>query len=118
MQLVPAGATIEELQKKAAACEEKSKCEPEAEAAKLRGKRCPTASGSLPSVLERGTPSESPIKTLGCSSMSEIAMFHQSTIGQPSGPWTICVTYLPWGEAFLAIVTSPHVEIASLFTRY
>ena len=36
MKLVPAGATIEELQKKAAACEEKSICEPEPEATKLR----------------------------------------------------------------------------------
>jgi len=36
MKLVPAGATIAELQKKAAACEEKSKCEPEPEATKLR----------------------------------------------------------------------------------
>jgi len=36
MKLVPAGATIEELQKKAAACDERAKCEPEAEATKLR----------------------------------------------------------------------------------
>jgi hypothetical protein len=36
MQLVPAGATIEELQKKAAVCEEKAKCELEPEATKLR----------------------------------------------------------------------------------
>ena len=36
MKLVPARATIEELQKKAAPCEEKSKCEPEPEATKLR----------------------------------------------------------------------------------
>jgi len=36
MKLVPASATIEELQKKAAACEEKAKCEPEPEATKLR----------------------------------------------------------------------------------
>jgi hypothetical protein len=38
MRLVPAGATIEELQKKAAACEEKAKSEPEPEATKLREK--------------------------------------------------------------------------------
>jgi hypothetical protein len=36
MRLVPAGATIEELQKKAAACEEKAKGEPEPEATKQR----------------------------------------------------------------------------------
>jgi hypothetical protein len=36
MKLVPPGATIEELQMKAAACEEKAKCEPEPEATKLR----------------------------------------------------------------------------------
>lgn len=36
MRLVPAGATIEELQKKAAACGEKAKGEPEPEATKLR----------------------------------------------------------------------------------
>jgi hypothetical protein len=34
--VVPAAATIEELQKRAAACDEKAKCEPEAEATKLR----------------------------------------------------------------------------------
>jgi hypothetical protein len=36
MKLAPAGATIEELQKKVTACEEKAKCEPEPEATKLR----------------------------------------------------------------------------------
>ena len=36
MKLVPAGATIEELQKKAAACEEKAEAEPEPEATQLR----------------------------------------------------------------------------------
>jgi hypothetical protein len=36
MKLVPVGATIEELQKKASACEEKAKCEAEPEATKLR----------------------------------------------------------------------------------
>jgi len=37
MKLVPASATIEELQKKAVACEEKAKGEAEPEATKLRG---------------------------------------------------------------------------------
>jgi hypothetical protein len=36
MKLVPAGATIEKLQKKAEACEEKAKSEAEPEAAKVR----------------------------------------------------------------------------------
>jgi len=36
MKLVPADATIEELQMKAKACDEKAKSEPEPEATKLR----------------------------------------------------------------------------------
>jgi hypothetical protein len=36
MKLVPAGATIEELQKKAAACEERAKCEPETRGREMR----------------------------------------------------------------------------------
>lgn len=36
MKLVPPGATIEELQKKAVACEEKAKSEAEPEATKLK----------------------------------------------------------------------------------
>jgi hypothetical protein len=48
MKMIPAGATIAELEKKAADCEEKAEREAEPEATKLREEALLTGSGSRP----------------------------------------------------------------------